>query len=243
MPPDLDRRELQPKRKALQKLNPRPTSRGTFWDRSMMNREFWDSELGFGQFCACARKAKHANERAARNRSRLEDRQSRGVAQPGSAPALGAGGRWFESSRPDHFSPFRLQRDCNGARPTPTPSVSSVSIRRSWWMCYAASIRVTANSKRLHDALPQLAESPRKLTAAGSFDRLAPDSRPHAGNALDIATGLEHFVQSRADLDFRRPRAPLSREAAVGSRRRCAFPPRCQSNRVRRVVVPPTPFR
>jgi methylenetetrahydrofolate reductase (NADPH) len=30
--------------------------------------------------------------------------QSRGVAQPGSAPALGAGGRWFESSRPDHFS-------------------------------------------------------------------------------------------------------------------------------------------
>ena len=29
---------------------------------------------------------------------------SRGVAQPGSAPALGAGGRWFESSRPDQLS-------------------------------------------------------------------------------------------------------------------------------------------
>ena len=27
---------------------------------------------------------------------------SRGVAQPGSAPALGAGGRRFKSSRPDH---------------------------------------------------------------------------------------------------------------------------------------------
>ena len=27
----------------------------------------------------------------------------RGVAQPGSAPAWGAGGRWFKSSRPDHF--------------------------------------------------------------------------------------------------------------------------------------------
>src|SRR6476659_7037721 len=27
----------------------------------------------------------------------------RGVAQPGSAPALGAGGRRFESGRPDHF--------------------------------------------------------------------------------------------------------------------------------------------
>ena len=30
----------------------------------------------------------------------------RGVAQPGSAPALGAGGRWFESSRPDHSLTF-----------------------------------------------------------------------------------------------------------------------------------------
>ncbi len=28
--------------------------------------------------------------------------KDRGVAQPGSAPASGAGGRWFKSSRPDH---------------------------------------------------------------------------------------------------------------------------------------------
>src|SRR2546427_10968612 len=37
--------------------------------------------------------------------------QSRGVAQPGSAPALGAGGRRFKSSRPDHKQPsaFRPQ--------------------------------------------------------------------------------------------------------------------------------------
>ena len=39
----------------------------------------------------------------AEDRSKIEDLHSRGVAQPGSAPALGAGGRWFESSRPDHF--------------------------------------------------------------------------------------------------------------------------------------------
>ena len=38
-----------------------------------------------------------------RIRGKMADSQSRGVAQPGSAPALGAGGRWFESSRPDHF--------------------------------------------------------------------------------------------------------------------------------------------
>ena len=46
----------------------------------------------------------------ARRSSRLETavklafRSGRGVAQPGSAPALGAGGRRFESGRPDHFS-------------------------------------------------------------------------------------------------------------------------------------------
>jgi hypothetical protein len=32
------------------------------------------------------------------------DQTLRGVAQPGSAPAWGAGGRWFKSSRPDHRS-------------------------------------------------------------------------------------------------------------------------------------------
>ena len=37
------------------------------------------------------------------NGGKIEGLQSRGVAQPGSAPALGAGGRWFESSRPDQF--------------------------------------------------------------------------------------------------------------------------------------------
>jgi hypothetical protein len=33
---------------------------------------------------------------------RFKPRDSRGVAQSGSAPVLGTGGRWFESSRPDH---------------------------------------------------------------------------------------------------------------------------------------------
>ena len=48
--------------------------------------------------------------------------RSRGVAQPGSAPALGAGGPRFKSARPDHFQRFqRLQqfivgRDCAAER-------------------------------------------------------------------------------------------------------------------------------
>ena len=41
----------------------------------------------------------------------------RGVAQLARAPALGAGGRWFESSHPDHQaslvgSPTKKPRDC-----------------------------------------------------------------------------------------------------------------------------------
>src|SRR5438270_94923 len=38
----------------------------------------------------------------------------RGVAQLGSAPAWGAGGRWFKSSRPDH-----TYRPVRAASPTP----------------------------------------------------------------------------------------------------------------------------
>ena len=34
--------------------------------------------------------------------------EDRGVAQPGSAPASGAGGRWFKSSRPDQFPSWQL---------------------------------------------------------------------------------------------------------------------------------------
>src|SRR5262249_18526314 len=37
--------------------------------------------------------------------------QGRGVAQLGSAPAWGAGGRWFKSSRPDHPSRPASPRD------------------------------------------------------------------------------------------------------------------------------------
>lgn len=38
----------------------------------------------------------------------------RDVAQSGSAPQWGCGGRWFESSRPDHRSPKTLEADEKG---------------------------------------------------------------------------------------------------------------------------------
>ena len=37
------------------------------------------------------------------------EQSGRGVAQPGSAPAWGAGGRQFESGRPDHFTSPKLR--------------------------------------------------------------------------------------------------------------------------------------
>src|SRR5713226_1150458 len=78
-------------------------SRRALSGRSADESRVLGQRIGFWNRCGTvfARKAKHANERAARIRSKIKGLQSRGVAQPGSAPALGAGGRWFESSRPD----------------------------------------------------------------------------------------------------------------------------------------------
>ena len=59
---------------------------------------FWDSSQTVSQ-------GSEVRERVScRNCGTITDLWSRGVAQPGSAPALGAGGRWFESSRPDQNS-------------------------------------------------------------------------------------------------------------------------------------------
>ena len=39
-----------------------------------------------------------------------EDKRERAVAQSGSAPAWGAGGRGFESRQPDHFVKFQVRK-------------------------------------------------------------------------------------------------------------------------------------
>ena len=52
----------------------------------------------------------------------------RGVAQPGSAPALGAGGRWFESSRPDQIQTGHPERGRRVA-PTNTPTWPNLGLR------------------------------------------------------------------------------------------------------------------
>ena len=96
--------KLQMKREALQKLNRAANESAGFWDRRDDDRGFWDSRV-LRQFWDSFRPESEARDgRTAEKCSKIKGLQSRGVAQPGSAPALGAGGRWFESSRPDHFS-------------------------------------------------------------------------------------------------------------------------------------------
>ena len=67
--------------------------------------------MGFGtvltQFGEFAPKADFAVEPDVGSGLESIKQSSRGVAQPGSAPALGAGGRRFKSSRPDQSSKVR----------------------------------------------------------------------------------------------------------------------------------------
>ena len=51
----------------------------------------------------------------------------RGVAQSGSAPALGAGCRGFESLLPDHFSSLPLEEE-------PSGTVSGKAGDSCWWL-------------------------------------------------------------------------------------------------------------
>src|SRR5262245_3714061 len=74
----------------------RRTSRREFWDRRAdESGVFWDSRTEFWDSSGTVfvRKAKHARKRTEENRGKIKELQSRGVAQPGSAPAVGAGGR------------------------------------------------------------------------------------------------------------------------------------------------------
>ena len=111
------------KPEALRKLN-LVACESAVWDRRAdESGVFWDTRAEFGDSFHQERR----EERPAGNRSKIKGLQSRGVAQPGSAPALGAGGRWFESSRPDHLprvlsghmadSSFRSQVTLNGLSP------------------------------------------------------------------------------------------------------------------------------
>ena len=88
-------------------------------------------------------------------RSRILNNALRGVAQLGSASALGAEGRWFESSRPDHSHP----RGPLG----PLPGAGSCAAAWAWFRMGEVRVRPSAA------AVVQLVEQqPSKLPVAGS---------------------------------------------------------------------------
>ena len=70
----------------------------------------------------------------------------RGVAQPGSAPALGAGGPRFKSARPDHFYP-------------PAPAAITAMSYSEQWLRSPASLRLAG---RANVAVPTRALSTRE---------------------------------------------------------------------------------
>src|SRR3982750_1519811 len=55
----------------------------------------------------------------------LVDATGRGVAQPGSASHWGCGGRWFESSRPDHRNSCAIRGIGQRTRPSPSKGIFS----------------------------------------------------------------------------------------------------------------------
>src|SRR5579872_3956237 len=75
----------------------------------------------------------------------------RGVAQPGSAPALGAGGPRFKSGRPDQFLPGVVDRmllgRCSGFRQVSASKIMRVSTAAfPYWEKYLARSRRRSSS-------------------------------------------------------------------------------------------------
>jgi hypothetical protein len=73
----------------------------------------------------------------------------RGVAQPGSAPALGAGGRWFESSRPDHRASSSVGLEQRPSKPrvmgsNPFWRATKGSARDAKRVCALCDFRISA---------------------------------------------------------------------------------------------------
>ena len=97
-------------RQSLMPLMPCPRSPGRLVRAACDAHD--NSWKGTAEACRKRHLANSTFRRSAREQEffhRLYNRQSRGVAQPGSAPALGAGGRRFKSYRPDQY-PLQHQR-------------------------------------------------------------------------------------------------------------------------------------
>ncbi len=106
-------------------------------------------------FPSCSETACHACENLERPPSLCYPEADRGVAQLGSAPAWGAGGRWFESSLPDFLKPcfhtclvFRTILTSDMAASTPAIAIIPTSDRAGICTVELAELLNVIGSKR-----------------------------------------------------------------------------------------------
>ena len=113
--------------------------------------------------------------------------EDRGVAQPGSAPASGAGGRWFKSSRPDHSSPWQI--GVVGAGECP-PEVSALAEETGERLARAGAVLVSGGLGGVMEAAARGAKRAGGLTVG----ILPGTSHREANPFIDIivVTGLGH---------------------------------------------------
>ena len=106
-------------------------------------------------FSSCFETAYQACENLERPPSLCYPEADRGVAQLGSAPAWGAGGRWFESSLPDFLKPCfytclasRTILTCDMAASTPAIAIIPTSDRAGICTVELAELLNVIGSKR-----------------------------------------------------------------------------------------------
>src|SRR5256885_3986071 len=135
---------------------------------------------------------------------RTAQRTFRGVAQPGSAPAWGAGGRWFKSSRPDQSRSSRRDPERGTGRVPRSPRRSGAAVPRMVAHGIAGpmqplSILITNDDGYGAEGLKALEES---LAPLGGVWVIAPDREQSGqGHALTLnyplrfhRRGPRHFV-------------------------------------------------
>ena len=113
--------------------------------------------------------------------------ENRGVAQPGSAPASGAGSRWFKSSRPDHFFPWQIGVSGGG---TCTASVAQLAEETGRRLAEAGAIVICGGLGGVMEAASRGARAGEGLAVGIVPGHAHREANPHVD--VVIVTGLGH---------------------------------------------------
>ena len=117
----------------------------------------------------------------------MAGKRDRGVAQLGSAPASGAGGRWFKSSRPDHL--FLWQIGVSGGG-TCSDAVARLAEEAGRRLAEAGAIVITGGLGGVMEAASRGARAGRGLAVGILPGHSHHEANPHLD--VVIVTGLGH---------------------------------------------------